>query len=157
MFKTDLWRKSPNCMYYCLFFYLRGPGFHLNEFQTHRHIWALFTSHLLHPIENFYLPSSFLEFLWSNIPTCMCLPPPGSCTAAFQDEFISYVGFLSAIDHNICWDFNIHIDVPGGDGAKFLSLLETCNLMQFVSFCIQMVRPTNIRCKSVSLYQTTFA
>ena len=61
--------------------------------------------------------------------------PPGSCTFSFLEDFMSFVVFLSAIDHDfyICGDFNLHVDVPGGDGGKFLSLLETCNLSQSVT------------------------
>ena len=30
-------------------------------------------------------------------------------------------------------DFNIHVDVPGDDGEKFLHLVESCNLEQLVA------------------------
>ena len=33
---------------------------------------------------------------------------------------------LSSIYHSycVCGDFNIHVDVPGGDGGKFLSQID---------------------------------
>ena len=51
------------------------------------------------------------------------------------------MGFLLSIDSRfcICGDFNIHVDVPGGDGVKFTSLLESCNISQFVKQPIHMV------------------
>ena len=38
---------------------------------------------------------------------------------------MSFVGFLSSINssNHIVGDFNIHIDVPGGDGYKFMTFL----------------------------------
>ena len=30
-------------------------------------------------------------------------------------------------------DFNIHVDVPGGDSHKFMTFLDSCNLKQFVN------------------------
>ena len=68
-----------------------------------------------------------------------CLPvsiaPPGSCTCKFQEEFMSFVGFLSSINssYHIFGDFNIHVDVPGGDGYKFMTFLDSCDLKQFVN------------------------
>ena len=61
--------------------------------------------------------------------------PPGSCTCKFQEEFMSFVGFLSSINssyQNFC-DFNIHVDVPGGGGYKFTTFLDSCDLKQFVN------------------------
>ena len=54
---------------------------------------------------------------------------------AFPDEFMSFIYFISSIkDHIIIvGDFNIHIDVPSGDGFKFLSLIEALNLDQLVT------------------------
>ena len=53
----------------------------------------------------------------------------------FLDEFMSCVSFISSIKDQfiIGGDFNIHIDVPGGDGHKFLSLIEALNLDQLVT------------------------
>ena len=61
--------------------------------------------------------------------------PPGSCTCKFQEEFMSFVGFLSSINspYHIFGDFNIHVDVPGGDGCKFMTFLDSCDLKQFVN------------------------
>ena len=44
--------------------------------------------------------------------------PPGSCICNFQQEFRSFVGFLSSINSSyyICGDFNIHVDIPVCDG-----------------------------------------
>ena len=33
---------------------------------------------------------------------------------------------------NICGDFNIHVDVPVGDGYKFINFLYLCDLKQSV-------------------------
>ena len=53
--------------------------------------------------------------------------PPGSCTYNFQEAFMSFVGFLSSINssYHIFGDFNIHVDVPGGDGYKFMTFLDS--------------------------------
>ena len=42
---------------------------------------------------------------------------------------MSFVGYLSSIDssHYICGDFNIHVDVPAGDGYKFITILDLCD------------------------------
>ena len=58
--------------------------------------------------------------------------PPESCTYNFQEEFMSFVGFLSSINssYHIFGDFNIHVDVPGGDGYKFMTFLDSCDLKQ---------------------------
>ena len=48
---------------------------------------------------------------------------------------MSFVGFLSSINssYHIFGDFNIHVDVPGGDGYKFMTFLDSCDLKQFVN------------------------
>ena len=60
--------------------------------------------------------------------------PPGSCTCNFLEEFMSFVGYLSSINSSyyICGDFNIHVDVPVGDGNKFTTFLDSCDLKQLV-------------------------
>ena len=61
--------------------------------------------------------------------------PPGSCTINFLEEFMSFVGFLSSIksSYDICGDFNIHVDIPDGDGYKFMTFLDSCDLKQLFS------------------------
>ena len=61
--------------------------------------------------------------------------PPGSCTWKFQEEFMSFVSYLSSINssYHIFGDFNIHVDVPGRDGYKFTTFLDSCDLKQFVN------------------------
>ena len=61
--------------------------------------------------------------------------PPGSCTCKFQEEFMSFVSYLSSINtsYHIFGDFNIHVDVPGCDGYKFMTFLDSCDLKQFVN------------------------
>ena len=48
---------------------------------------------------------------------------------------MSFVGFLSSINssYHIFGDFNIHVDVPGGGGYKFMTFLDSCDLKQFVN------------------------
>ena len=48
---------------------------------------------------------------------------------------MSFVGFLSSINssYHIFGDFKIHVDVPGGDGYKFTTFLDSCDLKQFVN------------------------
>ena len=60
--------------------------------------------------------------------------PPGSCKFNFLEEFMSFVGYLSAIYslYYIYGDFNIHVDVPVGDGHKFITCLDSCDLKQLV-------------------------
>ena len=47
---------------------------------------------------------------------------------------MSFVSFLSSINssYHILGDFNIHVDVPGGDGHKFMTFLDSCDLKQLV-------------------------
>ena len=61
--------------------------------------------------------------------------PPGSCTCNFLEEFLSFVGFLSSINSSyyICGDFKSHVDVPVGDGYKFMTCLDSCDLKQLVN------------------------
>ena len=65
---------------------------------------------------------------------------PASCTCNFQEEFMSFVSFLSSINSSyyIYGDFNIHVDVPVGDGYKCMTFLDSCDLKQFVN------QPTNL-------------
>ena len=60
---------------------------------------------------------------------------PGPCTYNFQEEFMSFVCFLSSINssYHIVGDFNIHVHVPGGDGYKFTTFLDSCDLKQLVN------------------------
>ena len=69
----------------------------------------------------------------SLLLTCI-YRPPGSCTCSFLEESMSFVGFLSSINSSyyICGDFNIHVDVPVGDGYKFMNCLDSCDLKQIV-------------------------
>ena len=48
---------------------------------------------------------------------------------------MSFVCFLSSIhsSYHIVGDFNIHVDVPGGDGYKFMTFLDSCDLKQLVN------------------------
>ena len=48
---------------------------------------------------------------------------------------MSFVGFLSSINSSyyICGDFNIHVNVPLGDGYKFMTFLDSCDLKQLVN------------------------
>ena len=45
--------------------------------------------------------------------------PPTSCT----------INFLKS-SYYIYGDFNIHVDVPDGDGFKFMTFLDSCDLKQ---------------------------
>ena len=56
--------------------------------------------------------------------------PPGPGTVTFMENLMSFVGFLSSVDSRFCilGNFHIHVEVPEGDGAKFISILESCNL-----------------------------
>ena len=64
--------------------------------------------------------------------------PPGLCTCNFQEELMSFVGFLSSINSSyyICGDFNIHVDVPFDDGYKFMTFLDSCYLKQSIYLLI---------------------
>ena len=33
----------------------------------------------------------------------------------------------------ICGDYNIHVNVPGGDGYKFMTFLDSCDLQQLLN------------------------
>ena len=48
---------------------------------------------------------------------------------------MSFLGFLSSVNcsYYICGDFNIHVDVPVGDGYKFMTCLDSCDLKQLVN------------------------
>ena len=48
---------------------------------------------------------------------------------------MSFVGFRSSINSSyyICGDFNIHADVPVGDGYKIMTFLDSCGLKQLVN------------------------
>ena len=61
--------------------------------------------------------------------------PPGSCTCNFLEEFMSFVVHLSSINSSyyICGNFNIHVDLPVGDGYKFITFLDLCDLKQLVN------------------------
>ena len=47
---------------------------------------------------------------------------------------MSFVGYLSSINSSyyICGDFSIHVDIPAGDGHKFITFLDSCDLKQVV-------------------------
>ena len=53
----------------------------------------------------------------------------------FSGRIYVFVGFLSSINssYHIFGDFNIHVDVPGGDGYKFMTFLDSCDLKQLVN------------------------
>ena len=55
-------------------------------------------------------------------------------TCNFLEEFMSFVGYLSSINSSyyICGNFNIHVDVPVGDGNKLTTFLDSCDLKQLV-------------------------
>ena len=42
---------------------------------------------------------------------------------------------LSSINSSyyICGDFNIHVDVPVGDGYKFMTFLDSCDLKKLIT------------------------
>ena len=67
--------------------------------------------------------------------------PPESCTCNFQEEFTSFVGFLSSINslYYICGHYNIHVDVRVADGYKFMTFLDSCDLKQLINLPICMV------------------
>ena len=48
---------------------------------------------------------------------------------------MSFVRFLSFNNSSyyICGDFNIHVDVPVGDGHKFMIFLDSCDLKQLAN------------------------
>ena len=53
----------------------------------------------------------------------------------FQEEFMSFVGFLSSINSSyyICGDFDVYVNVPDGNGYKFMIFLDLCDLKQLVN------------------------
>ena len=67
--------------------------------------------------------------------------PPGSCACNFQEEFMSFDSFLSSINssYHIFDDFNIHVNVQGGDGYKFITFLDSCDLKQLINLPTCMV------------------
>ena len=74
--------------------------------------------------------------LYSHSVLLACINrPPQLCTCNFQEEFISFVGFLSSIksSYYICGYFNIHVDVPVGDGYKYMTFFDSCDLKQLVN------------------------
>ena len=64
--------------------------------------------------------------------------PPGSCACSFQEEFMSFLGFLSSINSScyICGDPNIHLHLPVGDAYKFMAFLDSCDLKKLVNLPI---------------------
>ena len=60
---------------------------------------------------------------------------------------MSFVGYLSSINSSyyICGDFNIHVDVPVGDGHKFTTFLDSCDLKQLVD------KPTHLHGRILDL------
>ena len=48
---------------------------------------------------------------------------------------MSFVGLLSPINFSyyICGDFKIHVDAPVGDGYKFMTFFDLCDLKQLVN------------------------
>ena len=48
---------------------------------------------------------------------------------------MSFVGFLLSINslYYTCGDFHIHVDVPVGDGYKFMTCLDSCDFIQSLS------------------------
>ena len=54
---------------------------------------------------------------------------------------MSFVGYLLSINSSyyICGDFNIRVDVPVGDGYKFITFFDLCDLKQLINLLICMV------------------
>ena len=52
-----------------------------------------------------------------------------------------YLQLSGSINYSyyICGDFNIHVDVPVGDGHKFITFLDLCDLKQSINLLICMV------------------
>ena len=65
-------------------------------------------------------------------------------------SFMSFVGFLSPINSScyICGDFNIHVHVPVGDGYKFMTFLDSCDLKQLVN------QPTHLHGHKLDIIQS---
>ena len=57
-------------------------------------------------------------FVTQILPTAHVYHPSGYCSMAFLDQLVSFVSFISSIKQQliIVGDFNVHADVPGGDG-----------------------------------------
>ena len=67
--------------------------------------------------------------------------PPNCSISSFLDEFMEFVGCLSAksLPYLLCGDFNIHWDNPSNsDTLKFRSVLESCDLLQYVNFATHL-------------------
>ena len=62
--------------------------------------------------------------------------PPRSAFLTFINEFLQLVECLSTYpsDFVICGDFNLHTDKQNTYTLKFLSLPESCNLIQHINF-----------------------
>ena len=62
----------------------------------------------------------------------------GSCTCKFLEEFMSSVSFMASINSSyyICGDFNIRVDGQFGDGYKFMTFLDLCDLKQSINLLI---------------------
>ena len=60
---------------------------------------------------------------------------------------MAFVGSLSSINstYYIYGDFNIHVDVPVGDGYKFMTFLDSCDLKQLVN------KPTHLHSHNLIL------
>ena len=56
------------------------------------------------------------------------------------EEVLTLIEFLSSISNTflICGNFNIYVDVFSKDSAKFLSLIESCNITHYVQTSIQL-------------------
>ena len=87
-------------------------------------------------------------------------------TCKLLEEFMSFVGFLSSINSSycICGDFNIHIDIPVGDGHKFMTFLTCvswnswlinlliCAVTYWTSFYLPVIRILLLMSKFTILY-----
>ena len=106
----------------------RGVGYLIGQTLQHR----LMDSSSYHTFENMIVS---VPVPGKSLMLASIYRPPGSCSMAFLDEFMSFVSFISSIKDQfiIVGDFSIHIDVSGGDGLKFLSLIEALKLDQLVN------------------------
>ena len=78
-----------------------------------------------------HLPAVGFPFLLQFYPKFI-----GSrCLWGILTFFDECVCFVSSIDtaFYICGDFTIQVDMPGGNGKKFKSLIDLCNLKQLVA------------------------